>query len=332
MNEEQHELLFTSRGIGPPERFGNLILKANSKGEVLRLKDIGRVELAYRLFDISSDVDGHPTATIDIKRYFNSDAGAAIEKLRNELSEFKKESLPPGMELELIPFESQSMVYAIIETPQDSKRDFTTAKCHELGAIAKDLAEVASVTSLVGYQLRTQTSASNVATCLVHLKDRSFFRRPARQIIARLEEKCRAMNAHIEFFEPPAFSAFVTFNWFSVRFLDKANSLNDERRRKMDDLLNRKDLASLFAFLDSDYCEYELVIDNDVAVQEGVTIADALAHLAKVVAGNGAAEQKFDALVEELAHSSIKNDRGEMVAYRSFMQLKNKLRPNAIDR
>ena len=74
------------------------------------------------------------------------------------------------------------------------------------------------------------------------------------QIIEKLEEKCRTMNVHLEFFEPPAVSVFVAAGGFSVRVLDKTNSINDERPGRapetfMDDLLNRKNLAGLFTFL-----------------------------------------------------------------------------------
>ena len=43
----------------------------------------------------------------------------------------------------------------------------------------------------------------------------------------------------------------------------------------MDDLLTRKNLEGLFTFLAGRYPGYELVINNDVARQKGVSIADA---------------------------------------------------------
>ena len=47
----------------------------------------------------------------------------------------------------------------------------------------------------------------------------------------------------------------------------------------MDDLLKRKDLASLFTFFASNYPQYELIINNDVARQKGVSIAHAMENL-----------------------------------------------------
>ena len=55
------------RRYNKPEQYENIILKASPDGEILRLKDVGRVELAPPFFDISSDIDGHPAATIVLK-------------------------------------------------------------------------------------------------------------------------------------------------------------------------------------------------------------------------------------------------------------------------
>src|SRR6186997_3072265 len=41
-----------------PEQYGNIILKANPEGEILRLKDVADVELGSEFFDIYSDIDG----------------------------------------------------------------------------------------------------------------------------------------------------------------------------------------------------------------------------------------------------------------------------------
>ena len=138
------------------------------------------------------------------------------------------------------------MIYAVIETPRGSTLEYTSAKCHELEAIAKGIDEITSVSSLAGYQIRTEGRGLNEGTCLIHLKNRSDRKLTSRQIIEKLEEKCRTMNVNLEFFEPPAVSVFVAAGGFSVRVLDKTNSNNDKRPGRvpetfMDDLLKRKE-------------------------------------------------------------------------------------------
>jgi multidrug efflux pump subunit AcrB len=332
---KEYELIVIWR-YSKPQQYENAILKTNPDGEILRLKNVGRVEPAP-FFDIASDVDGHPATAIVLKPLPGWSAAIAIEAIEKELKELKAAAFPPGMNFEVIPLDSRDMIYAVIETPRGSTLEYTSARCHELGAIARGIDGITSVSSLAGYQIRTEDRGSDAATCLIHLKNRSDRKLTSRQIIEKLEEKCRTMNVDLEFFEPPAVSVFVAAGGFSVRILDKTNSNNDERPGRvpgtsMDDLLNRKDLASLFNFLASDYPQYELVINNDVAMQKGVSIANVMENLPIVVGGDVQAERKFRSLAEDLSHLYIKNDRGEMVPYSSFMEFKKKQGFNETDR
>ncbi len=333
---KEYELIHISR-YNKPEQYGNIILRASPDGEILRLKDVGQVELAPPYFDISSDIDGHPATAIVLKPLPGWSAAIAIEALEKDLEELKAAAFPPGMNFEVIPLENRDMIYAVIETPRGSTLEYTSAKCHELGAIARGIDGITSVSSLAGYQIRTEGRDSNAGTCLVHLKDRSGRKLTSRQIIEALEEKCRTMNVHLDFFEPPAVSAFVAAGGFSVRVLDRTNSHSDRRPGSgpetfMDDLLKRKNLEGLFTFLAGHYPQYELVIDDDAAMQKGVAIADAMENLPVFVGGDVQAERTLWRLAEELSDLFVKNDRGEMVPYSSFLQLKLKQGLNEIDR
>ena len=254
---KEYELIHIGR-YNKPEQYENIILKASPDGEILRLKDVGRVELAPPFFDISSDIDGHPATTIVLKPLPGWSAAIAIEAIEKDLEELKAAAFPPGMNFEVIPLDSRDMIYAVIETPRDSTLEYTSARCHELGAIARGIDGITSVSSLAGYEIRTEDRDSTAGTCLIHLKDRSDRKLTSRQIIETLEEKCRTMNVDLEFFEPPAVSVFVAAGGFSVRVLDKTNSNNDRRPGSgaetfMDDLLKRKNLEGLFTFLAGHY-------------------------------------------------------------------------------
>src|SRR5262249_51425401 len=96
-----------------PEQYSDLIIRASAEGEILRIKDIapdwideyGRnrngIELGSSMFDIYSDIDGHPACSIILKQSPGSNAAAVIEEIKKELEEIKKESFPPGMDYEL---------------------------------------------------------------------------------------------------------------------------------------------------------------------------------------------------------------------------------------
>ncbi len=325
---KEYELTHFGR-YNKPKQYEDIILKASPDGELLRLKDVAQVELDSSFNDISLDIDGHPAAALVFKQAPGSNATEVFEAVKEKLEQIKKESFPPGMEFQLISLDSRDMIYAVIQASRDSTLEYTSSRCYELCAIAKGIDGITSVSSLAGYQVRTEGRGSDTATCFIHLQNRSDRKLTSRQIIEKLEEKCRTMNVHVEFFEPPAVSVFVATGGFSVRVLDKTNSNNDERHGRvpgtsMGDLLNRRDLASLFHFFASNYPQYELVINNDVAMQKGVSIANALENLSKAAGSNVQAQRKFRSLAEDFSPMSYKNDRGEMVPYRLFMQLKKK--------
>lgn len=324
----EYELTHVGR-FNKPKQYEDIILKASPDGEILRLKDVGRVELESSFNDMTSGIDGHPAATLVLKLASDSNASEVIEAVQEKLDHIKKEWFPPRMGLQVIPFDSRDMVYAVIQTTRDSTLEFTSARCDELGAIARGVDGIISVTSLAGYQIRTDGRDSNVGTCLIRLKDRSDRKLTSRQIIETLEEKCRTTRAHVEFFEPPAFSVFVAAGGFSVRVLDRTNTHSNVRTGSgpetfVDVLLKRKNLETLFQFFASNYSQSELVIDNDVARQRGVSIADAMEGRFKVVGGDVQSGAKLQRLAEDFSHPSFKNDRGEMVPYSTFMQLKMK--------
>lgn len=82
------------------EQYENIILRANAEGEVLKLKDVAKVELGSSMFDIYSDINGHPACSIILKQTPGSNASAVIEDIKKHLEQLKKESFPPKMEYE----------------------------------------------------------------------------------------------------------------------------------------------------------------------------------------------------------------------------------------
>src|SRR5437868_5744933 len=98
---QSREYVLTYLGrFNKPEQYANIILKANAEGEILRLKDVADVELGSEFFDIYSDVDGHPAASIVLKQSPGSNAAAVIEEVKKELERLKAESFPPGVDYE----------------------------------------------------------------------------------------------------------------------------------------------------------------------------------------------------------------------------------------
>jgi HAE1 family hydrophobic/amphiphilic exporter-1 len=252
-----------------------------------------------------------------------------------------------------IPGEDQGIIYAVLQTPPGSTLEYTNAKSQELEKIAKKIKEVTSVTSLAGYEVLTEGRGSNSGTCIINLKTWSDRKRTARQIILDLEEKCRRMsNVKLEFFEPPAVPGFGTAGGISLLVLDKTFSadyqrLDDVTKKFMADLKKRKEVTNLFTFYAANYPQYELIINNDAAMQKGVSIKAAMDNLNILVGSTWEqgfirfnqfykvfvqAKPEFRRFPEDLDNLFVKNDKGEMVPYSAFMKREPKLGLNEITR
>jgi len=275
--------------------------------------------------------------------------------------------LPTGF----IPSEDQGIIYAVIQTPPGSTLEYTNAKSRQLENIAKEVKEVTSVTSLAGYEVLTEGRGSNAGTCLINLKPWNERDRTAREIMEELETKCKQMsNVKLEFFEPPAVPGFGAAGGFSVMLLDKTNTSDYQRLGEVNDkfmaaLKDRKELQNLFTFFAADYPQYELIINDDILYQKGLTKAKVLDNLNIQIGSTY--EQGFirfnqfykvyvqsipeaRRMPEDLNNMFIKNDReieikneqtgkmekvrveGEMVPYSSFMQIKKTQGLNEITR
>ncbi len=244
-----------------------------------------------------------------------------------------------------IPGEDQGIIYAVLQTPPGSTLEYTNAKSQELEAIAKEVEEVTSVTSLAGYEVLTEGRGSNSGTCIINLKNWSDRKRTAREIILDLEEKCRQIsNVKLEFFEPPAVPGFGTAGGITMLVLDKTFSdnyqlLGEVTEKFMAALKERKEVTNLFTFYAANYPQYELVINNDVAMQKGVSIKDAMDNLNILIGSTWEqgfirfnqfykvfvqAMPEFRRYPEDLDNLFVKNDKGEMVPYSAFITREKK--------
>ncbi len=254
-----------------------------------------------------------------------------------------------------IPGEDQGIIYAVLQTPAGSTLEFTNAKSQELEKLAKEVDGVVSVTSVAGYEVLTEGRGSNAGTCIINLKDWSDRKLTARQIIEELEEKCREMSGvKLEFFEPPAVPGFGTAGGFSLVLLDETQSstanykrLGEINEKFMAALSKRKEIKNLFTFYTANYPQHELVIDTDKLYQKGLTTASVLDNLNIQVGSTYEqgfilfnqfykvyvqAWPEFRRMPEDLKNMFVKNEKGEMVPYSSFMTIKEQQGLNEITR
>jgi HAE1 family hydrophobic/amphiphilic exporter-1 len=82
------------------DQYRNIVVRANSDGELLRLKDIAEVEFGSSMYDIYSSIDGKPSAAIVLKQSYGSNATQVIKDIKSKLNEIKK-NFPDGMDYEI---------------------------------------------------------------------------------------------------------------------------------------------------------------------------------------------------------------------------------------
>lgn len=261
---------------------------------------------------------------------------------------FINKSVPAGF----IPNEDQSMIYAIVQTPPGSTLEKTYDVVKKLQTVAKEVDGVDSIASLAGFEILTEGRGSNAASCIINLKEWSKRKDSVHEIIEKLEGKSKNIGAIIEYFEPPAVPGYGAAGGVSFRMLDKTGNMDYQKfdninKDFMHELRERKELTGLFTFFAANYPQYELIIDNKLAMQKGVTISKALENLDILIGSTY--EQgfirlgqffkvyvqslpEFRELPSDILKLYVKNDRGDMVPYSSFMQIKKIQGPNEITR
>lgn len=258
-------------------------------------------------------------------------------------------NLPSGF----IPSEDQGMIYAIIQTPPGSTLERTNDISRKLQTIAEKVEGIQSVSALAGYEVLTEGRGSNAGTCLINLKPWSDRKHSVSEIIYELEEKAKDIpGATIEFFDPPAVPGYGAAGGFALQLLDKTNSgdydqLEHVKNDFMRELEKRKELTGLFTFFSANYPQYELEIDNQLAMQKGVSIGNAMNTLSILVGSTYElgfikfqrffkvfvqSSPEFRRLPEDIMKLYVKNNRDEMVPFSAFMKIKKMQGPNEINR
>lgn len=258
-------------------------------------------------------------------------------------------NLPTGF----IPSEDQGMLYAIIQTPPGSTLERTNDLSNKLVGLINEVEGVKSVSSIAGYEVLTEGRGSNAGTCLINLEPWSERKNSIHNIIEELEEKAKSIpGATIEFFDPPAVPGFGAAGGFSLQLLDKTNSGDYKQLEKVTNafiakLKAREELTGLFTFFSANYPQYEIEIDNQAAMQKGVSIGNAMNTLSIFVGSTYElgfikyqrffkvfvqAAPEYRRLPSDVMKLYVKNDRDEMVPFSAFMKIVKKQGANEINR
>ena len=99
----------TVRGqLATPEEFGNIVLRADTSGAAVRLKDVARIEIGGQSYATAARLNGQPAAGIGVQLSPSGNALAAAQAVRAKMDELSQ-YFPEGMNYS-IPYDSSNFV------------------------------------------------------------------------------------------------------------------------------------------------------------------------------------------------------------------------------
>lgn len=84
------------------EEFARIIVKTGDDGQIVRIADIGRVELGAKNYDVSSYLDGEPAVTLAVFQMPGTNALGTAESIREVMQQLKEKQFPPGIDYEIV--------------------------------------------------------------------------------------------------------------------------------------------------------------------------------------------------------------------------------------
>ena len=73
-----------------PEEFSNIVIRANSDGSFVRVKDVARIELGAQTYNVKGRLNGKPSAILALYQLPGSNAIAAANGVRKLMAELKQ--------------------------------------------------------------------------------------------------------------------------------------------------------------------------------------------------------------------------------------------------
>jgi HAE1 family hydrophobic/amphiphilic exporter-1 len=97
-NDQSFEYVIRYKGkLTEPEEFENIVIKSDENGNILRLRDVARVEMGSLSYDRSTKTQGQPAIAMAVYQAAGSNARDVILEVQQVIKDASK-SFPPGIE------------------------------------------------------------------------------------------------------------------------------------------------------------------------------------------------------------------------------------------
>src|SRR5262249_14667702 len=95
-----------------PADFENIVIRTDSEGRKIRVRDIGQVEMGARTMDTTSKLNGWPNASLAVFALPDANSIATADRVRARMDQLKKsfpEDVDYAISLEMTPFITESI-------------------------------------------------------------------------------------------------------------------------------------------------------------------------------------------------------------------------------
>lgn len=99
--------------LSTPEQFGNIVIHSLADGQVLRLRDVERVELGSDAYNYHTGMDEHPTAMLTIQQTAGRNASAIINEINAAVKQMSSD-LPEGIHSQKINDAKHNVAMALL--------------------------------------------------------------------------------------------------------------------------------------------------------------------------------------------------------------------------
>ena len=106
--QQLNAVIVTQSRLTTTAEFGNIIVRSNSDGSTVRVKDVARVELGAQDYSIAARIDGQPAAAIAIRLTPSANALDTANAVKAKMTELSK-SFPKGIDW-LVPYDTSRFV------------------------------------------------------------------------------------------------------------------------------------------------------------------------------------------------------------------------------
>lgn len=99
LNDQSFEYVIKYKGkMSLPSEFENIVIKADERGNILRLRDVARVEFGAQTYSADITSMGHPGVTLAVIQTSGSNARQVIIDVKKVIEEAEK-TFPPGVQI-----------------------------------------------------------------------------------------------------------------------------------------------------------------------------------------------------------------------------------------